>query len=338
MKREINIREKSRENWIDSLKGTAILLVVLGHAIDAFASRGLLPGGQSAVGAVIYNGIYSFHMPLFLAVSGYLFRRFILENRRKVLKSLVNLILLYFLYEILYILVRYPFAAQMKSTVNLKQILQLPYRPSGPYWYFWVLIVYYLVFGLILPRRWTVWAGLLGVAANIVSNVWMNVLDENVYRLCYYALFFFIGTQFGAVLKKVPAFVFNILTVVSAAAIVVGICCFEKQIRRIPFLNTAVAAVCVFSLLGIAAKRNMNVSVLSFFGRNSLPIYVWHVFFVTAVCVLCSLLGFGGMVWVCLTAVISVAGSFGVLWVCRKLKCDGILFSPGKVLFPKHRE
>ena len=50
--------------WLDSLKGWLILLVVLGHAIQ-----------YSMVGSCednhLWNIIYSFHMPAFMAVSGY---------------------------------------------------------------------------------------------------------------------------------------------------------------------------------------------------------------------------------------------------------------------------
>ena len=51
--------------WADSLKGWLIMLVVLGHAI------------QGAMGTAcdtnhLWNMIYSFHMPGFMAVSGFL--------------------------------------------------------------------------------------------------------------------------------------------------------------------------------------------------------------------------------------------------------------------------
>lgn len=57
--------EKKRLIWADSLKGWLILLVVLGHAI------------QNTLGADcdnnhLWNMIYSFHMPAFMAISGYL--------------------------------------------------------------------------------------------------------------------------------------------------------------------------------------------------------------------------------------------------------------------------
>ena len=54
--------------WADALKGILILLVVLGHSIQA-AMRQL---GESCLNDYLWNLIYSFHMPAFMAVSGYL--------------------------------------------------------------------------------------------------------------------------------------------------------------------------------------------------------------------------------------------------------------------------
>lgn len=50
--------------WADSLKGILIILVVLGHAIQAVFKQGCFDNH-------VWNLIYSFHMPAFMAVSGF---------------------------------------------------------------------------------------------------------------------------------------------------------------------------------------------------------------------------------------------------------------------------
>lgn len=54
-----------REIWIDSFKGVLILLVVLGHSMQFFL-------GDKCYDNYWWNLIYSFHMPAFMAISGYL--------------------------------------------------------------------------------------------------------------------------------------------------------------------------------------------------------------------------------------------------------------------------
>ena len=51
--------------WADSLKGWLILLVILGHAIQSTL-------GEECDSNHVWNLIYSFHMPAFMAVSGWL--------------------------------------------------------------------------------------------------------------------------------------------------------------------------------------------------------------------------------------------------------------------------
>lgn len=58
---------KSRIEWIDALKAFAIVLVVLGHAIQY-----TLPGSAFKEDP-IFLFIYSFHMPLFMTMSGMFF-------------------------------------------------------------------------------------------------------------------------------------------------------------------------------------------------------------------------------------------------------------------------
>lgn len=58
--------DKQRLIWVDALKGILMILVVLGHAIQTEL-------GASCEESHLWNLIYSFHMPAFMAVSGWLF-------------------------------------------------------------------------------------------------------------------------------------------------------------------------------------------------------------------------------------------------------------------------
>lgn len=61
---------EKRELYPDIIKGIAIILVVLGHCIQfgsAFSTNLLFFKSS------IFIAIYSFHMPLFMLISGYFF-------------------------------------------------------------------------------------------------------------------------------------------------------------------------------------------------------------------------------------------------------------------------
>lgn len=78
------VAENTRKNWIDAAKGYGMILVILGHITE-----------YSPVGMIIY----SFHMPLFFFMSGYLFstKRSFGEFARNKTR---RLILPYFVYAI----------------------------------------------------------------------------------------------------------------------------------------------------------------------------------------------------------------------------------------------
>ena len=67
----------SRIDYIDALKGFAILLMVMGHSLSwQFADYPILftdanPSVDFIKATVIHDFIYSFHMPLFFMLSGY---------------------------------------------------------------------------------------------------------------------------------------------------------------------------------------------------------------------------------------------------------------------------
>lgn len=53
--------------WADALKGLLIVLVVLGHSIQASKIQLC----ESFINDYLWNLIYSFHMPAFIAISGF---------------------------------------------------------------------------------------------------------------------------------------------------------------------------------------------------------------------------------------------------------------------------
>ncbi len=70
----------------DNIRFLLMFLVILGHLLEVI---------HSEVGSQLYRVIYSFHMPLFIFVSGY----FAKYDRRKIL---INFIYPYLLFQSLY--------------------------------------------------------------------------------------------------------------------------------------------------------------------------------------------------------------------------------------------
>ena len=66
--------------YIDTLKGITILLVIIGHIADGYLRANIFTENRNVL-HFTYNIIYSFHMPLFLFISGYVYYLAYFKNK-----------------------------------------------------------------------------------------------------------------------------------------------------------------------------------------------------------------------------------------------------------------
>ena len=137
---------KSKLNWMAILQGWAMLLVVIGHA-SLRSEMSDTPWSQP-VGAVFYRFAYSFHMALFVFVSGYLFAYTRIGKKR----SYLNLIKSKFIkfgppfifFTTVGILLKFIFAKYMErpTQLSLSEFANAFLYPGcGPVSEFWFLAV-----------------------------------------------------------------------------------------------------------------------------------------------------------------------------------------------------
>lgn len=62
---------KKRIEWIDISKGVAIICVVIGHVVSSYHESGMYL--NNTWWNFIHQFVYSFHMPLFMLLSGVLY-------------------------------------------------------------------------------------------------------------------------------------------------------------------------------------------------------------------------------------------------------------------------
>ena len=94
---EAIIENKQRDNFADFLKYILIWMVVLGHFINLY-QRSAGPFGG------LYNCIYTFHMPLFVFISGYFSKR-MNTYRRKNIDTLLYPFLVFQILNIVYTII-----------------------------------------------------------------------------------------------------------------------------------------------------------------------------------------------------------------------------------------
>lgn len=133
---------KERNYFIDILKGYAILLVIIGHSLQY--GCGLLNNNQFFSNN-IFKIIYTFHMPLFILISGYLF--FYSEKKR----DLITVIKDKFLTLIIPLLA---FCVVLFFSLSLMH--RLPFNINSlinviitRYWFFWAIFILSIIVSFI---------------------------------------------------------------------------------------------------------------------------------------------------------------------------------------------
>ena len=97
-----------RNKYVDLLKGLAMILVIIPHCIQ-YGSGNTYLNECMFYDNPIFKFIYSFHMPVFMLISGYLFKYSIIKHSFSTLikNRITTLIIPIFIWHSLYIIIKY---------------------------------------------------------------------------------------------------------------------------------------------------------------------------------------------------------------------------------------
>ncbi len=324
-----------REKWIDVLKGFAILCVVMGHTLDGVLGKGLYTSAEDVL-IRAYDFIYVFHMPLFMLVSGYIFFKvYVREDgirTEKLRRQIMNLLCLYFLFSLLYGLLKFGLSAFVSSDVGLSDILLIPIRPIGPYWYLYTMILFYLLFSFEAVRRInSCFLLILLFALSTVSKMFDIDGFFAINRVLFLAFFFLMGKIIVDYIEKCSVFA-GVYFVVAIALFIVLYGNYESKI--VYYIVKSIIAFGVSGGLALIAYRlekwfaGRKCNLLEFLGEHSLEIYLLHVFFTTGFLTVFDKLHIGGLLGLLLIFILSVILPMVAAWILKKIKLYDLVFRP----------
>ncbi|MDN5929436.1 MAG: acyltransferase family protein, partial [Hyphomicrobiales bacterium] len=261
-----------RYGHIDALKGAGILLVVFGHLIEK-------PSAVSTLLQVVYTGIYSFHMPLFVFLSG-IFAREALKSRdyQKIVWTLFFPLVVF---QFIYLGV-----AQLTGWYS--------YSPFTPYWLLW-FIASLIGWRILLP----LFASPAGLAVAVLGAVFVGYDDAVGYalsaaRTIYFLPFFVLGHLYGlqlVALARRRRLAFSGLFVLSMLIVTVwwangldgsALTGSHDYDSAPPFLaypglgRFLVLSLSLAGVLGFCALVPAGATILQWFGERSMSIYLLH--------------------------------------------------------------
>ena len=136
-----NMTQQNRKYFdeITIARGIGILLVVLGHALKQ-------TGVTNTAVDVLIEVIYSFHMPLFMMVSGYLYSKSNHKNKSyEIKKRLLSYGVPYIVFSVLWILMKLVLSSMTNSSVFIIDIPRAAFYPVSFMWFIYALLIMQIV-------------------------------------------------------------------------------------------------------------------------------------------------------------------------------------------------
>ena len=334
---------------IDHMKGVGILLVVLGHAIDGTRTANADAG---ALADFVFDWIYCFHMPLFFSISGFMlaFRQGIRPAQKKdrrsyLLEHLLNYGILYLVYSILYCISKIAFSGYVALSVTWKDVLLLPVRAVGPYWYLYVLLILYAVFATLYTDTFPAVPVFLLLIPLSVAGEMAGGLPFELARVMKYSFYYSFGILSYRIFTKRRSsqilYALLISLIISTAAYAFHLKSPLSGWRQtLSGLIAALAYIVLINCISAALTAGKSLfcrvpsSFFVFLGQHSLVIFLLHVFFLTGAVRLFSALP--PALVILLSSVAGILFPLLIEYAAKILRIDGLLFSPGRLLMQRH--
>lgn len=323
-----------RNILVDRLKGYACFLVLFGHVIMGVRLSGV---NMPSFFEGLEKFIWSFHVPLFMFLSGVVYK-FTNEWKGKktrhgfIIHKLLNLGIPYAVFSIVYILIN-SLVGGANNQASLSDILFIWKTPIAQYWFLYSLFVLFFI--------WT-------ILSKIFKNWQITIIAFGIWYLAYFlkiplgsfdaalysALAFGIGTFIDFEKISKPSNLIKYLFVL--LHIVAGIICAKfgiieaLGIKEIMLLLGIYASIMLISLL---QKLKPFASFLEFMNKYSFQIYLLHTIFTAGIRIVMLRLNITNWaIHIIVGTVFGIGCSVLAAVIARKTKILDFFFFPTKVL------
>lgn len=317
--------EKKKLTWLLILQGWTMLWVIIGHApLAQPTSASVLDQHSHVIANALFSFAYSFHMPLFIMISGYLFNMTRIEKnwpyKSMIKEKWLRLGIPYIVFVSLALCLKILMPGAVDRQVSLDGLgiimnfvdpfngaLQEMWFIAVIFWYF----ILYPLYSLILKSRLTI--GITALVALILFFIPMSSMPHlfAIDRAVHFFIYFFIGLCISKMkLEKLLGNWWIILT--CSMLFVVG------YIFNIKLL-TPVCGSLAFWGLAVKVDSTFTNGLFSSFRNYTYQIFLIGIFVQMAVKVLASKFSFDGSypVWwiVCV-----FSGIFIPVWIAKLAK------------------
>ena len=273
---------RERVEWVDTCKGVAIFLVVVGHALGGMINSRLL--ADSPLVASVIRWIYAFHMPVFFMLSGL----FLPRSLRKPLPNfaadkLRTVAYPYLVWSAVTIVFQTLLAGRTNTQAHWSDLARIANTPVAQFWFLYALFVIMMAFAILSTLGLRPWMLLLfAVVIHPAITPPLSTLVTPLLQARVNAVYVALGAVIGSRTDwtdRVARLSIGWLVGIALTGFGSMTTLVYLGIDKDPTYKTLVAlpgvAACI--ALSIAMTRSgVFRNVLKTWGRYSLEIYVAH--------------------------------------------------------------
>ena len=274
------LRGRGRNEYLDSLKYYLMCFVILGHTLMEHL-------GESAIIDGLHFWIYTFHMPLFVYISGYFSSKM---GHEKYKMFLIKTFEILFLFQVVCLFLKYITG----EVITWKLIIS----PQSVYWYLFSLVVWRSMLQLV-PEIWLKhknYVILFSLVVGLISGFIPISNELSIQRTFSFLLFFVLGyysRQLGwlDLLRRIPSeivgsiFVFSLI--IFFTMLNMGVFTINRVYENMPY-SCGIYDVMIRAIIWLLAACNSiaiirfskTVRFASIMGTMTLYFFVYHHFFV----------------------------------------------------------
>ena len=344
----MNIVLKNNKQYdYECMKIIGVLLVVIGHAIAFYGGATVFKlNGNSKVFSYIYTYIYSFHMPMFIFVSGSIYG-YIKNNLKKynniskfIFNKFKRLIIPYLSISIL---IMFPILTLLKlnklNFINYFILNIIMSKDSKHLWFLYTLFIIFIIFNILekyVNQDKTYINVFIFAILNIASIHVINIFQ--IKNILFYFIYFYLGYIFNInrerILKvinkvKVNKFILSI----SIASIHVFLVCTIIYYSNIfgvyilSILNIIVAMIGIFYVYIFCnwiSEKNilLNCNIFKLLEKYQFGIYLFHPMIIYICFYYFKDITIDPSIAIILSIIISIAISIIVIKIMQKVKIN----------------
>jgi fucose 4-O-acetylase-like acetyltransferase len=317
--------------WVDASKGLAIVLVVFGHVIGGMMARGWID--KAGPPRVIYNFIYSFHMPLFFLIAGAFAIDGIRRHAGQAMLSRVGSILWpYLLWGTIFIMAEplvNSFRLDPRDETNLFESFGQLFL-GGTSWFLWTFFFAHCV--LIVTKRIpiTLVFALSVIVSVLLSTTNLGTLSSLIHFMPFMALGAAIGRQNLVALFN-SRWSSGVLGAAALASLFLFVSLYPDREQlaahatKAPLLSFVCGVIGSFAAIMLAKSYSALrlERVLSVIGAASLVVFLLHPYFQGASrALIFQILGTMSWAQLAIPTFIAVAGPTFVWMSAERLGCN----------------